>query len=59
MLITNDVGLITFVPFAIIVLKLAGEEKLLVWDVRPAPDTFGSRGRRANSDRLMAAWKQQ
>lgn len=36
-----------------------GEEKLLVWDVRPAPDTFGSRGRRANSDRLMAAWKQQ
>lgn len=36
-----------------------GEEKLLVWDVRPAPDTFGSRGRRVNSDRLMAAWKQQ
>lgn len=33
MLITNDVGLITFVPFAIIVLKLAGEEKLLVWVV--------------------------
>lgn len=30
MLITNDVALITFVPFAVIVLRLSGQEKLLV-----------------------------
>ncbi|MBO5030518.1 MAG: citrate transporter [Lachnospiraceae bacterium] len=30
MFITNDVALITFVPFAIIVLRLSGQEKLLV-----------------------------
>ncbi len=30
MVITNDVALITFVPFAIIVLRLCGQEKLLV-----------------------------
>lgn len=30
MLITNDVALITFVPFAIIVLRLSGQEKLLI-----------------------------
>lgn len=30
MFITNDVALITFVPFAVIVLKMAGKEKLLV-----------------------------
>lgn len=29
MLITNDVALITFVPFAVIVLKMAGQDKLL------------------------------
>ena len=37
----------------------SGQEKLPIWEVRPASDTFGSRGRRANSDRLMAVWKQQ
>lgn len=30
MLITNDVALITFVPFAILSLKLCGEEKLMI-----------------------------
>lgn len=30
MIITNDVALITFVPFALIVLKMAGEERLIV-----------------------------
>lgn len=30
MVVTNDVSLITFVPFAIVVLRLAGQEKLLV-----------------------------
>lgn len=30
MLITNDVALITFVPFAVTVLRLAGQERLLV-----------------------------
>lgn len=30
MLITNDVALITFVPFAIMVLKLAGQEEMMI-----------------------------
>ena len=39
MIVTNDVALITFVPFAIEVLRMAGQEKRLIpwWLCRPSP----------------------
>ena len=44
MVITNDVSLITFVPFGLVVLRLAGQERLVIpwWCCRPWPPTWGA-----------------
>lgn len=44
MVVTNDVALITFVPFAVLVLGLIGRTEYLapLWCSRPWPPTLGA-----------------
>ena len=50
MLITNDVALITFVPFAVLVLELVGQQKHLAWVI--TLQTIG-----ANIGSMLTRWE--
>lgn len=53
MLVTNDVSLITFVPFSVLILNMAGLPELLIPVIRPADDRRQPR-KYGNSDRKPA-----